>query len=79
MSRVSVAQARRQGASRVEWPQRICKARNEVVRACAAKPIREATLLLCRRVTRRSSGSTTSLSSCLAAQEQSPLRGHGDP
>ena len=66
MSRVSGALARIRGASRVQCAV-ICKARNKVFRACARKPVREATLRARCHVTRRSGGTTASRSSCLRA------------
>ncbi len=46
----------------------IGKARNEVFRTCAPKPVREATLRVRCGVTRRFSGTTTARSSRLAAR-----------
>ncbi len=45
----------------------IGKARNDVFRACAPKPVREATPRVYCRVTHRSCGTTTPRSSCLTA------------
>ena len=66
MSRVSGAHVRIRGASRVQCAV-ICKVRNNVFRACARKPVQEATLRARCGVTRRSGGTTTSRSLCLAA------------